>query len=95
MQIENLIPASRHNYDNMLLWGVVPGQYTNADPTKPMSRHAPKTLCCFYHKLVDELLTLHAGVEAHDHSVPVGHPGHEFQLRAMLLLIKADYPGVS
>jgi hypothetical protein len=93
MQIENLAPALRTQYENMLLWGVVPGEFSTLDPRTPKERRSPKSLAPYFDKLVDEFSELWNGVDVIDYSQPEGGLDRRFRLRAMLLMARADYPG--
>ena len=89
IRIDNYTGTERNKLDNLILWGVIPGTVidTNVGGEDESQRKGPASLVGYLYILVDELLELWDGVQVVD-----GANGQPFQLRARLLLTKADTP---
>jgi hypothetical protein len=94
---ENMPGSERNKYGNLMLWALVPGDFSESCGERRSQRttRAPKTLDAYLHRLVDELMDLYApeGVPCEDFSEPVGSRRRMFDVRVKLLMIIADYPG--
>jgi hypothetical protein len=96
-RIENLPASERTKYENLLLYGVIPGEYLDVDGTS-RTRRSCKSLVPYLDSLVDELLQLYepgvnGGVACDDSSLGEDDPARSFRLRAKLLMVCADFPG--
>jgi hypothetical protein len=93
---ENEPGATRNDYRKLLLWGLVPGQYTSSGNGRPVvTRRMPTTLVPYLNRLADELLECYEpeGVAVEDWSEPVGSRRRNFGCRVKLLLVVCDWPG--
>jgi hypothetical protein len=96
-RIENLPASERTKYENLVLYGVIPGEYLDVDGTS-RTRRSCKSLVPYLDSLVDELLQLYepgvdGGVACDDSSLGEDDPARNFRLRAKLLMVNADFPG--
>jgi hypothetical protein len=95
-RIDSLPASERNKYANLILYGVVAGDYLEVDGTK--TRKSCSSLQPYLHAMVDEMLQLaeegdEGGIQCVDASLPEGDSDRLFQLRTKLLLVIADYPG--